>query len=163
GGALLTTVPTPRWETDGPFPALRRLGLDAFSDAMNAVLRRLWRHVTVEDERAWRVRLACAGMMLAVWETYMGPTADARYAGYLHLTASPDGEAFPSVRCTGCRLVYVNPRRRQETLAAIYRSGYFRTRDHSLSGYRDYLADRDILRVFFNRQLDTIELHAPAR
>jgi len=87
GGMLLTTVPTPRWESDGPLPLLRRMGLDALSDRMNDVLRRMWHHVTVEDEEAWRMRLARAGMTLLVWEPYMVPRAYAAFARYLPASA----------------------------------------------------------------------------
>lgn len=83
GGALLTTVPTPRWESDGPLPVLRRLGLDGLSERMNDVLRRMWRHVTMEEQEQWRARLARAGMTLRVWEPYMVPPAYAAFARYL--------------------------------------------------------------------------------
>lgn len=82
-GLLLTTVPTPRWESDGPFPLLIRLGGRRISDAINRFLRRLWHHVTVEDEDAWRRRLAQAGLELVAWEPYMGPTAYAAYGRFL--------------------------------------------------------------------------------
>jgi len=83
---------------------------------------------------------------------------------YLHRKASPEGEVFPIVRCTACGLVYVNPRRRQETLTEIYRqSSYFQNKDDVTSGYNDYIADREILATFFNRQLDTIERHVRGR
>jgi 2-polyprenyl-3-methyl-5-hydroxy-6-metoxy-1,4-benzoquinol methylase len=82
----------------------------------------------------------------------------------LHRKASPEGEIFPIVRCTACGLVYVNPRRRQETLTAVYReSGYYENADGVTSGYDDYLGDREILAIFFNRQLDTIERQVRSR
>jgi 2-polyprenyl-3-methyl-5-hydroxy-6-metoxy-1,4-benzoquinol methylase len=82
----------------------------------------------------------------------------------LHRKASPEGEVFPIVRCTACGLVYVNPRRRQETLTAMYReAGYYENADDITSGYDDYLNDREILAIFFNQQLDTIERHAASR
>jgi SAM-dependent methyltransferase len=80
GGVLLTTVPTPRWESEGPFPLLRRWGWHRLSEKLNDVLRRLWHHVTVEDESAWRTRLAGAGLTLLKWEPYMAPPAYAAYA-----------------------------------------------------------------------------------
>jgi SAM-dependent methyltransferase len=83
GGALLTTVPTPRWESDGPLPFLRRMGLHGLSARMNDVLRRTWHHVTVEEREAWCARLARAGMTLWVWEPYMVPPAYAAYASLL--------------------------------------------------------------------------------
>lgn len=83
GGVLLTTVPTPRWESDGPLPVLRRLGLDGLSERMNDLLRRMWHHVTVEEQEEWRARLARAGMTLRVWEPYMVPPAYAAFARYL--------------------------------------------------------------------------------
>jgi SAM-dependent methyltransferase len=82
-GMLLTTVPTPRWESEGPLPQLRRLGLHGISDRLNRILRRLWHHVTVEEEDAWRRRLARARLKLLVWEPYMVPAAYAAYARYL--------------------------------------------------------------------------------
>jgi SAM-dependent methyltransferase len=82
-GVLLTTVPTPRWESEGPFPLLRRLGWHRLSEKLNDILRKLWHHVTVEDEEAWRNRLAMAGLKLLVWEPYMVPTAYAAYARFL--------------------------------------------------------------------------------
>jgi SAM-dependent methyltransferase len=97
GGTLLTTVPTPRWESDGPLPVLRRLGLDGLSDRMNDVLRRMWHHVTVEDQEDWRRRLARAGMTLLVWEPYMVPRAYAAFARYLPSSAG----ALVSRRLTG--------------------------------------------------------------
>jgi SAM-dependent methyltransferase len=87
GGTLLTTVPTPRWESDGPLPLLRRLGLAALSDRMNDVLRKMWHHVTVEDQEGWRTRLGRAGMTLLVWEPYMVPRAYAAFARYLPSSA----------------------------------------------------------------------------
>lgn len=83
GGILLTTVPTPSWEAEGPFPLLRRWGWHWLSEKLNAVLRRLWRHVTLEDQEAWRTRLAAAGLTLLKWEPYMVPAAYAAYARYL--------------------------------------------------------------------------------
>ncbi len=83
---------------------------------------------------------------------------------YLHRKASPEGEVFPIVRCTTCGLVYVNPRRRQETLLELYRqSVYFQSEDHLASGYEDYVGDREIHAIFFNQQLDTIERHLKTR
>ena len=49
GGSLLATVPTPRWESEGPFPALRRARLHGVSRALAGALRRLWHHVTMDD------------------------------------------------------------------------------------------------------------------
>jgi SAM-dependent methyltransferase len=83
GGVLLTTVPTPRWESDGPLPFLRRLGLHGLSDRLSAGLKRLWHHVTVEDRPAWQSRLASAQLSLEVWEPYMVPAAYAAYARFL--------------------------------------------------------------------------------
>jgi len=80
GGRLLTTVPTPRWESDGPFPILRRMRLHGLSDRVNDVLRTMWHHVTVEEREGWRARLERAGMVLQVWEPYMVPRAYAAYA-----------------------------------------------------------------------------------
>jgi hypothetical protein len=80
GGLLLATVPTPRWEADGPFPLLRRLGLHTISEWMNAFLRKLWHHVTLEEQEAWRQRLAKAHLQLEVWQPYMVPRAYAAYA-----------------------------------------------------------------------------------
>jgi SAM-dependent methyltransferase len=82
-GALLTTVPTPRWESEGPLPILRRLGLRGLSDLLNRLLRSLWHHVTMEEEGAWRDRLARARLRLVVWEPYMGPSAYAAYGRWL--------------------------------------------------------------------------------
>jgi 2-polyprenyl-3-methyl-5-hydroxy-6-metoxy-1,4-benzoquinol methylase len=82
----------------------------------------------------------------------------------LHRKASPEGEIFPIVRCTGCGLVYVNPRKRQDMLASVYRDSlYYENVERITSGYDDYLADREILAIFFNRQLDTIERHVGTR
>jgi len=83
GGALLTTVPTPLWESEGPLPSLRLLGLHGISDRLNGVLRRLWHHVTMEEDPAWRQRLSRAGLKLLIWEPYMVPVAYAAYARYL--------------------------------------------------------------------------------
>ncbi len=83
GGFLLTTVPTPRWDSEGPFPLLRRWGWQRTSERLNDVLRKLWHHVTVEDEGAWRARLAGAGLTLLKWEPYMVPAAYAAYARFL--------------------------------------------------------------------------------
>jgi SAM-dependent methyltransferase len=83
GGVLLTTVPTPRWESQGPFPLLRRWGWHRTSEKLNDILRKLWHHVTVEDEAAWRARLAGAGLTLLRWEPYMVPAAYAAYARFL--------------------------------------------------------------------------------
>ena len=75
-----------------------------------------------------------------------------------HTKASPDGETFPIVRCRRCSLVYVSPRRRPETLLDLYRRpAYFRTNQAMVSGYRDYLADHALHRIFFRRQLHRIE------
>jgi SAM-dependent methyltransferase len=121
GGALLTTVPTPRWESDGPLPALRRVGLHALSDRMNDILRRLWHHVTVEEEEGWRRRLARAGMTLRVWEPYMGPRAYAAYAAYLPASLG----SFVTRRLTGRWLVSKTLRRAvAPLLAARLRTPY---------------------------------------
>lgn len=82
-GLLLTTVPTPRWESEGPFPVLRRWGCHRISEALNRILRRLWHHVTMEDEEGWRRRLSAAGLTLLAWEPYMGEPSYAAYARYL--------------------------------------------------------------------------------
>jgi SAM-dependent methyltransferase len=82
-GVLLTTVPTPRWESEGPLPILRRWGLHGLSNRLNGILRRMWHHVTVEEEGAWRDRLARARFKLLVWEPYMGPSAYAAYGRFL--------------------------------------------------------------------------------
>jgi SAM-dependent methyltransferase len=87
-GTLLTTVPTPGWESQGPLPALRRLGLHGVSNLLNRVLRRFWHHVTMEEEEAWRLRLSRARMKLLVWEPYMAPAAYAAYARYLPCSVS---------------------------------------------------------------------------
>ena len=82
----------------------------------------------------------------------------------LHRKASPEGEVFPIVRCTTCGLVYVNPRRGQDTLTDVYRESlYYENADGVTSGYDNYLADREILAIFFNLQLDTIERHLGSR
>jgi SAM-dependent methyltransferase len=121
GGTLLTTVPTPRWESDGPVPALRRLGLDGLSDRMNEVLRRMWHHVTVEEREGWRARLARAGMTLLVWEPYMVRPAYAAFAHYLPSSAW----SLASQRLTGRRLVSKSLRRAiAPLLAARLRSAY---------------------------------------
>jgi 2-polyprenyl-3-methyl-5-hydroxy-6-metoxy-1,4-benzoquinol methylase len=89
-----------------------------------------------------------------------------RDATYLHRKPSPEGEVFPIVRCTACGLVYVNPRRRQETLTRLYRDAvYFQGGRDLASGYNDYIGDQEIHRLFFNRQLDLLEEHvnAPGR
>ncbi len=76
----------------------------------------------------------------------------------LYAPRTPEGEVFPVVRCLRCDLVYVNPRRKQETLAEIYRKArYFQTSAEGGSGYDDYLADRDLHLAFFRAQLDRIE------
>jgi SAM-dependent methyltransferase len=82
-GLLLTTVPTPRWESEGPLPLLRRWGLHRISSGLNSVLRRMWHHVTMEEEGAWRARLARAGLELVVWDPYMGRSAYAAYGRFL--------------------------------------------------------------------------------
>jgi len=82
-GLLLTTVPTPRWESEGPFPILRRWGWHGLSNRLNSILRRLWNHVTMEDEEGWRRRLAAAGLKLIAWEPYMGSQAYAAYGRWL--------------------------------------------------------------------------------
>lgn len=97
GGVLLTTVPTPRWESDGPIPFLRRLGFHRLSERLNAVLRKLWHHVTVEDEDAWRSRLAKANLELLVWEPYMVPAAYAAYGRFLPFSFG----SFVTRRLTG--------------------------------------------------------------
>jgi 2-polyprenyl-3-methyl-5-hydroxy-6-metoxy-1,4-benzoquinol methylase len=79
---------------------------------------------------------------------------------YLHRKATPEGEVFPVVRCRRCSLVYVNPRRRQETLAEIYKkSVYFQGTTEMASGYSDYIGDREIHVMFFDQQLATLERH----
>jgi SAM-dependent methyltransferase len=82
-GLLLTTVPTPRWESEGPLPILRRWGWHGLSDRLNGVLRGLWHHVTMEEEDGWRLRLSRAGLTLVAWEPYMVPAAYAVYGRYL--------------------------------------------------------------------------------
>ncbi len=97
GGMLLTTVPTPRWESEGPFPFLRRWGWHGLSERLNTVLRRVWHHVTVEDEEAWRTRLGRAKMKMINWEPYMVPIAYSAYAGFLPWSFG----SFISRRLTG--------------------------------------------------------------
>jgi SAM-dependent methyltransferase len=82
-GLLLTTVPTPRWETEGPIPLFHRWGWNRISATLNRILRRLWHHVTLEEEAAWRLRLARAQMTLVAWEPYMVPPAYAAYGRFL--------------------------------------------------------------------------------
>lgn len=87
----------------------------------------------------------------------------AREATCVHRKASPDGEVHSIVRCTACGLVYVNPRRCQDTLTDMYRSSpYYQNVHDALFGYDDYMGDREILAIFFNHQLDTIERHVKA-
>jgi hypothetical protein len=62
---------------------LRRWGWHRLSEKLNDILRKLWHHVTVEDEAAWRARLAGAGLKLLTWEPYMVPAAYAAYARFL--------------------------------------------------------------------------------
>jgi SAM-dependent methyltransferase len=107
GGILLTTVPTPRWETEGPLPWLRRLGLSGFSDWLNGVMRRLWHHVTMEEEAGWRQRLSRARFKLLVWEPYMAPPAYAAYARYLPFSVG----SFVLRRITGRWLLSKSLRR----------------------------------------------------
>jgi len=77
---------------------------------------------------------------------------------FLHAKATPEGEVFPIVQCRKCRLVYVSPRRRQETLNEVYRTSvYFQTGNDKASGYSDYMGDRELHAIFFRQQLATIE------
>lgn len=76
----------------------------------------------------------------------------------LYAPRTPEGEVFPVVRCRRCGLVYVNPRRRQETLTALYRaSRYFQTSEEAASGYTDYISDRELHLAFFRGQLERLE------
>lgn len=87
GGTLLATIPLPRWESAGPFPALRRIGWHALSEGLNTVLRRLWHHVTLEERPRWEERLARVGLAAVAWEPYMVPDAYAAYARYLPISS----------------------------------------------------------------------------
>jgi SAM-dependent methyltransferase len=106
-GLLLTTVPTPRWESEGPLPVLRRWGWHGTSDRLNRILRRLWHHVTVEEEEGWRGRLARAGLVLLAWEPYMVPAAYAAYGRFLPLSVF----SFVLRRLTGRWLISRTVRR----------------------------------------------------
>jgi 2-polyprenyl-3-methyl-5-hydroxy-6-metoxy-1,4-benzoquinol methylase len=87
----------------------------------------------------------------------------AREATCLHRKVTAEGEVLSIVRCAGCGLAYVNPRRRQDKLTDMYRrSLYYQNVHEVLFGYDDYMGDRDILAIFFNHQLDTIERHVKA-
>ncbi len=137
GGTLLTTVPTPRWESDGPLPVLRRLGLDGLSERMNDVLRRMWHHVTLEEQEGWRARLERAGMTLRVWEPYMAPPAYAAFARYL-----PTSLGSLVVRCvTGRWLVSRTLRRAVAPLLAARLRGPYLAED-SVGACAMYLAVR---------------------
>jgi len=137
GGMLLTTVPIPAWESSGPFPALRRLGLHALSDRMNDLLRRLWRHVTVEDRAAWCDRLTRAGMTLAAWEPYMPPQAYAAYARYLPMSF----QSFVTRRLSGRWVASARLRRAMAPrLAARLRAPYLAEGPHGACAV--YLAVR---------------------
>jgi SAM-dependent methyltransferase len=80
GGALLATIPTPRWESEGPFPSWRRAGFHGASRALNGLLRRAWHHVTLDEREGWQDRLERASFRLQVWEPYRGRLAYAHYA-----------------------------------------------------------------------------------
>jgi len=71
-GRLLTTVPLPEWEAEGPVPLLRRWGMGWACRLMNPLLRHLWKHVTLEGREQWEARLTRAGLQLVTWEPYMG-------------------------------------------------------------------------------------------
>ena len=84
------------------------------SEKLNDVLRRLWHHVTLEDEEPWRARLAAAGLTLLKWEPYMAPAAYAAYAGYLPWSFG----SFFSRRLTGRWFLSKTVRRRFVPLLA---------------------------------------------
>lgn len=137
GGALLTTVPTPRWESESPFPILRRLGLHGLSRRVNDVLRTMWHHVTVEEREGWRARLERAGMVLQVWEPYMVPRAYAAYAGWFPTSIG----SFVTRRTTGRWLVSRTARRPLAPfLAARLREAYLA--EDSVGACAMYLAVR---------------------
>jgi SAM-dependent methyltransferase len=137
GGTLLATVPTPRWESDGPLPVLRRVGLDGLSDRMNDVLRGMWHHVTVEEQEGWRARLARVGLTLLVWEPYMAPPAYAAFARYLPSSAG----ALVSRRLTGRWPLSRTLRRRIAPLLAARLRGPYLAED-SVGACAMYVAQR---------------------
>jgi len=108
GGALLATVPTPRWESEGPFPSWRRAGLHGASHTLNGLLRRAWHHVTLEEREGWQDRLERAGFRLPVWEPYMGPRAYALYARRL----PGSSVSFLAEKSPGLRAAVRSARRR---------------------------------------------------
>jgi ubiquinone/menaquinone biosynthesis C-methylase UbiE len=139
GGTLLTTVPTPRWESEGPLPILRRFGLDGLCERMNVVLRKKWHHVTMEEQEQWRARLARAGMTLRVWEPYMVPRAYAAFARYLPASMS----SLVARRVVGRRLVSKTLRRAvAPLLAARLREPYLA--EDSVGACAMYLAVRTV-------------------
>ncbi len=102
-GTLLATVPTPRWESQGPFPLLRRAGFHGLSRRLNDLLQVLWHHVTLEEREGWHARLERAGLDLRIWDPYMGPHAYALYARRLAgSSAAFFAEKVPGLR-TGVR------------------------------------------------------------
>lgn len=64
------------------------------------------------------------------------------------------------VRCRHCGLLYVNPRDRKEELNKVYARAYFQlqklgSRDEV--GYRDYIADGEVHRIYFKNKIAQIK------
>ena len=60
------------------------------------------------------------------------------------------------VQCSGCGLIYVNPRPSSEDLARQYQEGYFQCDAPTFGGYEDYEADADDIRRTFRRRIGLI-------
>ena len=71
-----------------------------------------------------------------------------------------DLHGYRFLRCTGCGLVYMNPRPTRDGLRALYTARYFESHDPSY-GYPVYEKDRPSLREKAQRILPAIERHGP--
>jgi len=65
------------------------------------------------------------------------------------------------VSCTKCNLLFVSPRISSEKIAANYTGKSYFEREDSVTGYKNYIQDRDLHVAFFQRQLGELEELVP--
>lgn len=77
-----------------------------------------------------------------------------------HLSMETGGERTV-VQCARCQLLFVSPRISSEKIADNYRGKSYFEREDSVTGYKNYLQDRDLHVAFFKKQLEELEQLAP--
>lgn len=73
------------------------------------------------------------------------------------------GESRSIVCCESCSLMFVSPRIASEQIAATYSGKEYFERQDDRTGYQNYLQDRDLHLIFFQRQLGELESRLPGR